>query len=106
MIERLRGNWLVILLVLLVLALGVAAAGKLTSRAVQAAQPVITSAHTCTINGIAVVNSRNHVQCGNSYSIPPYSIIYFAYPTSDSAGASRFLSLFLTAKATGSTVTV
>ena len=41
-----------------------------------------------------------------SYSIPPYSIIYFAYPTSESAGASRFLSLFLTAKATGSTVTV
>ena len=66
MLKRLKMNWLLVFFFLLTAALGVAAVGKLTSRAVQAAPPVITSAHSCTINGIAVVNSRIHVQCSNS----------------------------------------
>ena len=111
MIKRFSGNWLVVLLVLMVAALGVVVAGNLTAQAVQAAQiaplPQAGANHTCAVVDVGAFTTRVHVHCAVGYVLNPTTTIYwFAYPTSDSAGASRLLSVFETAKATGSTVTV
>jgi hypothetical protein len=55
---------------------------------------------------VVSANVRVVARCASGYVInPTTTIVWFAYPTSDSGNASRMLSLFETAKATGSTVT-
>ena len=106
MIKRLSQSWLAALLLLLVLALGVAAAGRLTARAVHAA-PDAGATYTCAPDLVVSANVRVVAHCATPYNIasPAASIYWFAYPTRDSANASRMLSVFETAKATGSTIT-
>lgn len=110
MTKRWTGGWLVVLLLLLVTALGIVAAGRLTAQAVQAqtAPPVgpMSVLSPCTVLDVGVFIQRVHVRCTTTVNIGGNIIAWWAYPTSDSAGASRFLSLFETAKATGSTLTL
>lgn len=110
MTKRWTGGWLVVLLLLLVTALGIVAAGRLTAQAVQAqtAPPVglMSTFAPCTVLDVGVFIQRVHVRCTTTVNIGGNIIAWWAYPTSDSAGASRFLSLFETAKATGSTLTL
>ena len=57
-----------------------------------------TSIFNCTPSTVAVFTNRVHVSCNPADG----AIVYFAYcSTKDSAAASRFLSVFATAKATG-----
>lgn len=102
MIKRISSSWLAVLLLLMVLALGVAAAGRLTAQTVQAA-PTVGAFYTCTPNLVVSANVRVVARCSVAYN---GTILWFAYPTSDSANASRMLSVFETAKATSSTITV
>jgi hypothetical protein len=107
MMKRWSIHWLVVLLFLLVMAFGVVIAGKLTAQAVQASSkpaPMIT--FVCTPFDVGVFITRVHIRCTNSVNAGGNIVSWWAYPTSDSAGASRFLSLFETARATSSTVTI
>ena len=107
MIKRWSSKWFLVLFLLLVAALGVAAAGRLSVQAVQAAhEAVVMSTFSCTPFDVGVFITRVHVRCTASVNIGGNSIAWWSYPTSDSAGASRFLSLFETAKATSSTLTI
>jgi hypothetical protein len=56
---------------------------------------------SCSVFGVGVFNTRVHVRCSNGYILSGSTptIFWFAYPNSDSATASRFLSAFTTAKA-------
>ncbi len=71
----------------------------------QASAPAApTAAFTCTPTGVAIFTNRVHVRCTPA---APNSIAYFAYCTAtDSATASRFLSVFTTAKATGKNLVI
>ena len=53
---------------------------------------------TCTPIGVASFNNRVHVRCS---AAAPGGIYWFAVSTTDSGRASRFLSIFTTAKVTG-----
>ena len=56
---------------------------------------------TCTPSNVATFTDRVHVRCTTGAQ-PNNKIFYFSYcSTKDSAQASRFLSVFTTAKATG-----
>jgi hypothetical protein len=93
------------ILVTLVIMAGMATAAVVRARSVQAS-PLDGATHTCTPNLVVSANVRVVAHCVTGYVIPSTTTIYwFAYPTSDSANASRMLSIFETAKATGSTVT-
>lgn len=96
---------LVAILLVLVLGLGVAVGRKLSTTPVRAAPLSSPAVFTCTPNLVVSANVRVVVRCATGYSGNP-AIVWFAYPTTDSAGASRMLSVFETAKATGSTVTL
>ena len=59
---------------------------------------------TCVPTGIAAFNNRVHVRCSPA---APGGITYFAVCTaSDSASASRFLSVFTTAKVTSKNIVI
>jgi hypothetical protein len=97
--------WLVPL-ILLTVAAGVAAVKMAQARLARAAAPEVGVTWTCSPDVVVSANVRVVAHCGSPYVIPGgASIFWFAYPTSDSGNASRMLSLFETAKATGSTVT-
>ena len=106
MIKHYSRIWLVLLFLLLVVA-SIAAVQMLRVRLVRAA-PTAGVNWTCTPNLVVSANVRVVARCAAGYTIPGTSttIVWFAYPTSDSGNASRMLSLFETAKATGSTITV
>jgi hypothetical protein len=103
MIKRLSSNWILILMLLALLAVW-AVVGRLSTPNVHAA--VNRSAFNCTPFDVGVWIQRVHVRCTTTVNIGGNVISWWAYPTSDSAGASRFLSLFETAKATGTTLTL
>ena len=107
MIKHFSRTWLVLLFLLLVVA-SFAAVQMLRVRLARAAVPTDGVYWTCTPNLVVSANVRVVARCASGYLIPGTSttIIWFAYPTSDSGNASRMLSLFETAKATGSTITV
>ncbi len=107
MLKRRFANWIVVCMLLLVLALGVAVSGKLTARPASAAPVGNPAIYTCSPDLIVSANVRVVAHCLNPYhdADANTNIYWFAYPTSDSAGASRMLSLFETARATSSTVT-
>jgi hypothetical protein len=93
------------ILVTLVLMAGMATIAVLRARSVQAS-PMVGVTHTCLPDLVVSAYVRVVAHCASPYVIPSTASIYwFAYPTSDSANASRMLSIFETAKATGSTVT-
>ena len=108
MIKRLSLKWVLVTLLLLLAAGGLVAAGRLSAQMIHAqAAPSATLAYfVCTPVEAGVFINRVHVSCTTAVSIGGKNIWWWAYPTSDSAGASRFLSLFETAKATGATVTL
>jgi hypothetical protein len=97
-------NWILALVILVIAVAVVLVARRPSAPAARAA--VSASYFACTPNQVGVFTNRVHVRCTTSVNISGNLIYYWAYPTSDSAGASRFLSLFETAKATGTTVTV
>jgi hypothetical protein len=84
----------------------IAAIGMLRARLVHAAEPNAGVTWTCSPDLVVSANVRVVAHCANGYSIDPSTTIrWFAYPTKDSANASRMLSVFETAKATTSTLT-
>jgi len=107
MIQRASKSWLFWLLVL-VTAAGLVLAGRISAQLVRAAPLALGVTHTCAPDLVVSANVRVVARCPNPYVITSpttKNIYWFAYPTSDSGNASRMLSLFETAKATGSTVT-
>ena len=88
----------VVLLVMLALVASLTAStpNKASTPAVAPATP--TDYHTCTPIGVATFTSRVHVRCSTA---APGGIYWFAVSTADSGSASRFLSVFMTAKVTG-----
>jgi hypothetical protein len=105
MIRHISRIWLA-LLILLTVVEGIAAVKLLRSRLALAAAPTAGVTFTCSPNLVVSANVRVVAHCASGYVINGTTTIYwFAYPTSDSGNASRMLSLFETAKATGSTVT-
>ena len=104
MIKRVSRIWLALLLVLAVVA-SIVVIKLLRIELVQAAAPTAAATYTCSPNLVVSANVRVVAHCANPYTSGPLAIYWFAYPTSDSGNASRMLSLFETAKATGSTVT-
>jgi len=95
-----------VLLFLLAAVTSIAAVKMLQARSVRAAAPAAGAIYTCSPDLVVSANVRVVAHCASGYVIPSTGTIYwFAYPTRDSANASRMLSLFETAKATGSTVT-
>jgi hypothetical protein len=105
MIRRISRIWLALLLLLTVIA-SIAAIQILRADWVRAAAPTAGVTWTCNPDLVVSANVRVVAHCASGYVINPTTTIrWFAYPTSDSGNASRMLSLFETAKATGSTVT-
>jgi hypothetical protein len=92
-------------LLLLTIVVSIAAIGMLRAKLAQAAETEAGVTFTCTPNLVVSANIRVVARCASGYSIPPNTIYWFAYPTKDSANASRMLSVFETAKATSSTLT-
>lgn len=93
-----------VLLCLLMVVTSIAAVQILRAGSVQAA-PTTGVNYTCTPNLVVSANVRVVARCVTPYTNGVITIYWFAYPTSDSGNASRMLSLFETAKATGSTIT-
>jgi hypothetical protein len=97
--------WLVGLFVVLVVA-SIATVAVLRANLVRAAAPDAGVTWTCNPDLVVSANVRVVAHCASGYVIDPSTTIHwFAYPTKDSANASRMLSLFETAKATDATVT-
>jgi len=89
-----------------VLILGIVAVVKLGANPVRAASPAAGATFTCNPDIVVSANVRVVAHCASGYFINATTTVrWFAYPTSDSGNASRMLSLFETAKATGATVT-
>ena len=93
----------------LALILGIAAVVILSAhpvRAASSASPQAAAIYTCSPDLVVSANVRVVAHCLSGYVVDPTTTVnWFAYPTSDSGNASRMLSLFETAKATGATVT-
>jgi hypothetical protein len=106
MIKRFPKIWLALLILLMVVA-GFAAVKVIQARSVRADAPTAGVYWTCSPNLVVSANIRVVARCASGYVISGGPTIYwFAYPTKDSANASRMLSVFETAKATGSTITL
>jgi hypothetical protein len=68
-----------------------------------AAEPEAAGWYNCTPANVATYTTRIHVKCTVA---APGGILYFAYPTRDTANASRFLSVLSTALVAGKQVDV
>ncbi len=80
------------------------AGGAPSQASAQAApQTAPTDRFTCTPVGVSAFTSRVAVRCS---AAAPGGIWYFAVSTADSGSASRFLSIFTTAKVTGKNVDI
>jgi hypothetical protein len=105
MIKHISKFWFALLLLLAGIAF-IAAFNEVRAKLVHAATPTAGVTWTCNPDLVVSANVRVVAHCASGYVIDPSTTIYwFAYPTKDSANASRMLSLFETAKATNSTVT-
>ena len=104
MIKRVPKMWLSMLLLLTVVPT-VAVVKMLPAKLAQAAAPTAGVTFTCSPDLVVSANIRVVAHCATGYFTGTTNIYWFAYPTSDSGNASRMLSLFETAKATGSTLT-
>jgi hypothetical protein len=56
----------------------------------------------CSPTGVATFSGRIHVRCGQSFS----GIAFFAYRSSDSAGAARYMSMATSALISGRNVRI
>ena len=92
------------LMVLLVSALLLVGSISPQAKAVAAAPVAPSSYFVCTPVSVATFTNRVHVRC--SAEAPPGGIYWFGVSTSNSASASRFLSIFTTAKVTGKNVAI
>jgi hypothetical protein len=93
-------------LLLLTIIMSLVAIGMLRAKLAQAAEPEAGVTFTCSPSLVVSANVRVVARCPTGYVVDPTTTIYwFAYPTKDSANASRMLSVFETAKATSSTLT-
>ena len=104
-IKRVSRIWIVLLIPITLVAV-LAAVGNIRANGAQAAAPAVGIAYTCNPNLVVSANVRVVARCTTAYANGVITIPWFAYPTSDSANASRMLSVFETAKATASTITV
>lgn len=104
-IKRVSRIWIVLLIPITLVAV-LAVAGNIRANEAQAAAPTSGVNYTCTPNLVVSANVRVVARCSVAYTNGVITIPWFAYPTSDSATASRMLSVFETAKATASTITV
>ncbi len=103
--KRISRIWPALLLPLMVIA-SLVAVRMLRIELVQAAEPTAGVTWTCNPDLVVSANVRVVAHCVSGYIINGTTTIHwFAYPTRDSGNASRMLSVFETAKATGSTVT-
>ena len=103
--KRLSAIWLAGPIVLMLVAT-FAAAETLPAGPAQAAAPGGGAIFTCDPDLVVSANVRVVAHCASGYVISGGpTIFWFAYPTSDSANASRMLSVFETANAIGATVT-
>jgi len=103
--KKISKFWVAVLL-LLTIVVSFAAIGMLRAKLAQAAEPEAGVTWTCSPDLVVSANIRVVAHCANGYVINPTTTIrWFAYPTKDSANASRMLSVFETAKATTSTLT-
>lgn len=97
--------WLPVLLLTAAI-LTVAAASTLRARSAQADSTAAAATFTCSPDAVVSANVRVVAHCASGYVVDGSTTIrWFAYPTSDSGNASRMLSVFETAKATGATLT-
>ena len=93
-------------LITLTIVASLATFAVLRARSARADSPLVGVTYTCTPDLVVSANVRVVAHCASGYPISGGPTIYwFAYPTSDSANASRMLSVLETAKATGATVT-
>jgi hypothetical protein len=104
MVRRISKVWFGLLILILVVT-SFAAVKLLRARSVQDAAPDAGVTYTCSPDLVVSANIRVVAYCASGYFTGTTTIYWFAYPTSDSANASRMFSVFETAKATGSTVT-
>ena len=89
----------------LALILGITAAVTLSARSAHAA-PLVFTTFQCNPDVVVSANVRVVAHCPTGFVVDASTTVFwFAYPTNDSGNASRMLSLFETAKATGSTIT-
>ena len=99
MLKWISKFWLAVLLLITLVA------GIVVARSVQA-EPAAGVTFTCSPDLVVSANVRVVAHCVSGYVINGTTTIrWFAYPTNDSANASRMLSIFEVAKATGATVT-
>jgi len=56
----------------------------------------------CTPTGVATFSGRIHIRCAQSFS----GVFYFAYSSSDSAGAARYMSMATSALISGRNVRI
>ncbi|MGE5601656.1 MAG: hypothetical protein ACM30E_01315 [Nitrososphaerales archaeon] len=88
---------------LLIAALAFSSGLQLRGSVVVAAEPEAETWYTCSIANVATYIARIHVRCTVA---APGGILYFAYPTRDTANAARFLSLLSTAAVAGKQVQI
>ena len=104
MIKR-KSIWWAAGLLGLALVIGIIAVVTLSAHPVTAA-PATGVWYQCAPDIVVSANVRVVAHCAAGYFInATTTVFWFAYPTQDSANASRMLSLFETAKATGSAIT-
>ncbi len=101
MVKRVLKSWS-FWVALAALVICLAAAGLLSARFVQAAPSAPTATYPCVPDLIVSANTRVVARCAVPYNS---AIYWFAFPTTDSGNASRMLSMFETAKTTGSQIT-
>ncbi len=95
------GGVLAVLLLTLAVGLTQAQSPEPPSEAPSALEPAAATWYTCMPARVATFTTRIHVRCA---AAAPNGIWYFAYPSSDTANASRFLSLLSTALVAGKQV--
>jgi hypothetical protein len=98
---------LALLILTLLVSLGSANLSFLQAKPVQAAAPgaAPASLFTCIPSSVAVFPTRIDVQCPTA-PLDDTSVYYFAVPTTDAGNAARYLSLFTTARITGSSISL
>lgn len=93
------GALFVALLIVAALAVGV----RFRPSVAVAAEPDAETWYRCTPAHVAAFTGRIHIRCT---AAAPGGIWYFAYPTRDTANASRFLSLLTSAEVAGKQVDI
>ena len=99
---KVKNNHLIVEIALILALLIVVLSSSVPTQAAQPAAPLSAPAwYTCvSVHDVSVYNSRVHIKCNSTIPVIT-NVYYFAVPSSDSANASRYLSLFETALLSG-----